>query len=61
MSFEWRTAETHFQFALGERDLNRAIPDLLSAGGFRIETIETMYLPGWRPATFNYWGTAVPG
>ena len=41
--------------------LNRAIPDLLSAGGFRIETIETMYLPGWRPATFNYWGTAVPG
>ncbi len=41
--------------------LNRAIPDLLGAGGFRIEMIETMYLPGWRPATFNYWGTAVPG
>ena len=41
--------------------LNRPIPELLSAGGFRVERIETMYLPGWRPASFNYWGTAVAG
>jgi len=20
--------------------------------------LQTMYLPGWRPASFNYWGTA---
>ncbi len=39
--------------------VNRAIPDLIAKGGFRIEAIETMYLPGWRPLTFNYWGTAV--
>ncbi len=38
--------------------LNRAIPDLIEQGGFRIKGIETMYLPGWRPASFNYWGTA---
>ena len=38
--------------------LNRMIPDLISAGGFEIDTIDTMYLPGWRPAAFNYWGTA---
>jgi len=38
--------------------LNRDIPGLLRAGGFRIAELETMYLPGWRPATFNYWGAA---
>ena len=38
--------------------LNRAIPDLIGQGGFRISRMETMYIPGWRPASFNYWGTA---
>jgi ubiquinone/menaquinone biosynthesis C-methylase UbiE len=38
--------------------LNRRIPDLIEQGGFNIRTIETMYLPGWRPGTFNYWGAA---
>jgi ubiquinone/menaquinone biosynthesis C-methylase UbiE len=38
--------------------LNRPIPTLIEASGFRIKDIDTMYLPGWRPATFNYWGTA---
>ncbi len=38
--------------------LNREIPDLIDAGGFEIDAIDTMYLPGWRPAAFNYWGTA---
>jgi ubiquinone/menaquinone biosynthesis C-methylase UbiE len=40
--------------------LNRAIPELIRAGGFEIDALETMYLPGWRPASFNYWGTASP-
>jgi len=40
--------------------LNRAIPRLLEQGGFRLEVLDTMYLPGWRPASFNYWGSAVP-
>jgi ubiquinone/menaquinone biosynthesis C-methylase UbiE len=38
--------------------LNRMIPDLIRAGGFEIDAMDTMYLPGWRPAAFNYWGTA---
>ena len=38
--------------------LDRDIPALLLAGGLRIASLETMYLPGWRPATFNYWGEA---
>jgi ubiquinone/menaquinone biosynthesis C-methylase UbiE len=40
--------------------LNRPIPSLLDQGGFEIRTLETMYLPGWRPASYNYWGTATP-
>lgn len=44
----------------GGCNLNRSIPALLEAGGFRINSLDTMYLPGWRPASFNYWGTAVP-
>ncbi len=38
--------------------LNRDIPDLVQKGGFEIKGIETMYIPGWRPACFNYWGAA---
>jgi ubiquinone/menaquinone biosynthesis C-methylase UbiE len=38
--------------------LNRDIPGLLAQAGFRSDDMETMYLPGPRPLTFNYWGTA---
>ena len=44
----------------GGCNLNRQIPDLLEAGGFQIKHLDTMYLPGWRPVSFNFWGTAVP-
>jgi len=40
--------------------LNRDVPDLIRRGGFEVTELETMYIPGWRPASFNYWGTAVP-
>jgi len=39
--------------------LNRPIPTLIEQGGFTINKIETMYIPGWKPATFNYWGSAI--
>jgi SAM-dependent methyltransferase len=45
----------------GGCNLNRPIPSLLEEGGFKIQEMETMYLPGWRPVNFNYWGTAVSG
>lgn len=38
--------------------LNRDIPELLRQGGFRVAQLETMYIPGWRPGCFNYWGRA---
>ncbi len=40
--------------------LNRIIPEIIEHGGFRIEEMQMMYLPGWRPASFNFWGSAVP-
>ena len=39
--------------------LNRDIPEILTAGGFLLDNMEEMYLPGSpRFASFNYWGTA---
>ena len=38
--------------------LGRPIPGLLSAAGFESADLQTMYIPGWKPACFNYWGTA---
>ena len=38
--------------------LNRPIPRLLEEGGFKIDSLETMYIPGPKFASFNYWGTA---
>jgi ubiquinone/menaquinone biosynthesis C-methylase UbiE len=43
----------------GGCNLNRPIPALIEAGGFQIKSLDTMYIPGWRPASFNYWGSAV--
>lgn len=42
----------------GGCSLGRDIPDLIGRGGFRITGLETMYIPGWRPGSFNYWGSA---
>lgn len=41
--------------------LDRDIPGLLGQGGFRVREMEQMYLPGPRPLTYNYWGSAVAG
>jgi len=41
-------------------NLNREIPALLENAGFRTNDVQTMYLPGWRVVTFNYWGSATP-
>jgi hypothetical protein len=38
--------------------LNRDIPRLLQDAGFHCADMQAMYLPGPRPLTYNYWGTA---
>jgi len=42
----------------GGCQLNRPIPQLIEEGGFRIREMEASYIPGWRFASFNYWGVA---
>jgi ubiquinone/menaquinone biosynthesis C-methylase UbiE len=43
----------------GGCNINREVPRLLEESGFKIESLETMYLPGTpRVAAFQYWGVA---
>jgi len=44
----------------GGCNLNRPIPSLIESAGFRINNLDTMYLPGLHLTSFNYWGSAVP-
>ena len=43
----------------GGCNLNKEIPELITSNGFEIIELKTMYLPGWKPASFNYWGVAI--
>jgi ubiquinone/menaquinone biosynthesis C-methylase UbiE len=40
--------------------LNRSVPELLKTGGFKVQQMETLYLNGLKPWTFNYRGVALP-
>ena len=42
----------------GGCNMNRNIPKMLEDAGLQIESIDTIYLPGLRPLTYNYWGSA---
>ena len=42
----------------GGCNLNRDIPSLILESGFKIQKLEEMYIPGWKPLSYNYWGTA---
>jgi ubiquinone/menaquinone biosynthesis C-methylase UbiE len=42
----------------GGCNLNRPIPRILDDSGFRSTDMQSMYIPGWKPACFNYWGSA---
>ena len=44
----------------GGCNLNRDIPRLITEGSFSIDKMETMYIPGFKPACFNFWGIAKP-
>lgn len=56
----WQQRLTPFWVPLcGGCHLNRPIPRLIGDAGFKIEDLQTMYLPGTpRFAGFNYWGSA---
>jgi SAM-dependent methyltransferase len=42
----------------GGCNLNRDIPELIRAGGFTMEALDEMYLPGLRFVNYTYWGSA---
>ena len=44
----------------GGCNLNRDIPKMIEQGGFDFENLETMYIPGFKPACYNFWGVAKP-
>jgi ubiquinone/menaquinone biosynthesis C-methylase UbiE len=38
--------------------LNKDIPNLIKQNGFEFKTLNSSYIPGWKPFSFNYWGVA---
>lgn len=43
----------------GGCNLNKNIPKMIIEGGFKILDLKEMYIPGWKAASYNYWGTAI--
>jgi len=50
------TINPYWRIISGGCNLNRDIPGMLNDGGFGITELETMYLPGWKISSYNYWG-----
>lgn len=42
----------------GGCNLNRDIAQLIRSAGCEFVNMESMYIPGWKPASFNTWGVA---
>ena len=53
-----RRASPVWKYLGGGCHLDRPIPRLLESAGYRSDDLQTMYIPGWKPACFNYWGSA---
>ena len=57
--FQWQNRlDPIWQQFSGGCSLHKNIPELIKARGFIIHTLESMYVPGWKPASYNYWGVA---
>ena len=58
---KWQSIINPFWRLLGGGcNLNRDIPTIITNHGFKMIKMETGYIPGWKPGSFNYWGTAAP-
>ncbi len=55
-----RRIEPLWKKIAGGCHLTRDVPSLLAEADFKIETLDSMYLPGPRIATWNTWGVARP-
>lgn len=43
----------------GDCHMDRDVPALLDAAGFKVDVLQQGYIPGPRVLTYNYWGEAV--
>ena len=57
MLVDWVVDYVNLKIA-GGCNINRDVPAMLQRAGIEIREIDCMYLPGPRPLTFNYWGSA---
>ena len=58
---KWQNRINHLWKRIGGGcNLNRDIPEIFTENGFKMNDLQTMYLPGWKPASFNYWGVVKP-
>ena len=39
---------------------NKDIPKIIKENGIKLDTLNEMCIPGWKPASYNYWGTGKP-
>jgi len=42
----------------GGCNINKDIPLIIKNNGFKLNELNANYIPGWKPASFNYWGVA---
>jgi len=42
----------------GGCNLNRNIESVIARNEFQFQSIDKMYIPGWKPVSYNYWGIA---
>jgi len=42
----------------GGCNVNRDIPLIIESNGFKMRKMEAMYIPGWKPVSYNYLGEA---
>lgn len=43
----------------GGCNINRDVEKLIATAAFQFSSFDKMYIPGWKPASFNYWGIAI--
>lgn len=56
---QWqRWANPAWKRVSGGCHLGRDIPGLLASGGFALTDVGEGYIPGWKPACYNWWGVA---
>jgi ubiquinone/menaquinone biosynthesis C-methylase UbiE len=57
--YKWqRRVNPAWRKVAGGCNMDRDIPALLEAGGFKIEEDNRMYIPGIRALSYNFWGAA---